>query len=257
MRRPICEDDLHAWADGRLEPGRRAEVEAWLAEDPQRRARVEAWRGDSARLRATFDPVLDEPVPARLRALVERPRRAGRARAAAVVAWVTLGAIVGAVGGYRAGQPDPVMTAAGLSALPRQAALAHAVYSPEVRHPVEVTADDEAHLVAWLSKRLGAPVRVPELAAHGYALLGGRLLPGASGPGAQFMYEDDAGRRLTLYVSVTDASPDATTAFRFAQEDRLSTFYWVDGRFGYALSGELPRDALLPLANAAYHQLSP
>ncbi len=74
--------------------------------------------------------------------------------------------------------------------LARVAAVAHAVYSPEVRHPVEVGADQEAYLVRWLPKRLGANLKVPHLAAQGYPLVGGRLLPGERGPAAQFMYQD-------------------------------------------------------------------
>jgi len=258
MRRPICEDDLHAWVDGRLAPPRRAEVEAWLAEDPARIERVNAWRNDAHQLHAAYDPVLDEPVPARLRAVVDgRPRGAGL-RSAAVIGWVTMGALLGAAGGYHAGQSmaPEVASAAGLASLPRDAAIAHAVFAPEIRHPVEVTADQEQHLVAWLTKRLGAPVRIPDLASDGFALLGGRLLPAAAGPGAQFMYEDDGGRRLTLYVSVRDED-GATTAFRYAQENGIGVFYWVDGGLAYALSGEFGRDTLLPLANAAYHQLAP
>ena len=42
-----------------------------------------------------------------------------------------------------------------LSEFARQAVLAHVVYSPEVRHPVEVRAAQQEHLVQWLSKRLG------------------------------------------------------------------------------------------------------
>jgi anti-sigma factor RsiW len=34
-------------------------------------------------------------------------------------------------------------------------------------------------------------------------------------------------------------------------------FYWIDHNYGYALSGEIKRDALLALANAVYQQLSP
>lgn len=255
MRRPICEDDLHAWVDGRLSAERRAEVEAWLAEDPSRAERIAGWRDDTALLHAAFDPLLDEPVPARLRTAVEdRPTRTWRI--AAALGWLALGSIVGALGGYRAAldAADDARTVA--AALPRAAAIAHAVYSPEVRHPVEVAAADEQHLVAWLTKRLGAPVRVPDLASSGYALLGGRLLPAEHGPSAQFMYEDDGGRRLTLYVSASDDGT-ATTAFRFAQEDGIAVFYWVDGRFAYALSGTLGREALLPIASSVYHQLSP
>jgi len=254
-QRPIFEDDLHAWADGRLDAVRRAEVEAWLAEDPARAARLAAWRDDARLLHAAYDPVADEVIPARLRALVENRPRGNAWRAAAVLGWLTLGALVGSVGGYQAGRGTPPV-AAGLPDLPRQAALAHAVYAPEVRHPVEVGADQEQHLVAWLSKRLGAPVRIPNLGASGFALLGGRLLPASAGPGAQFMYEDDGGRRLTLYLSAR-AADSATSAFRYAEADGIGIFYWVDERFAYALSGQFGRATLLPLANAVYHQLVP
>lgn len=255
MQRPICEDDLHAWVDGRLDPARRGEVEAWLAEDPARAAQVAEWRGTGERLHAAFDGVLDEPIPARLRAVVDsRPQR-GWLRAAAVVGWITIGALTGAGVGYEAGQSESV-SYAGVASLPRAAAVAHVVFSPEVRHPVEVGADQEQHLVTWLTKRLGAQVHVPDLSSNGFALLGGRLLPAGDGPSAQFMYEDDGGRRLTLYLSTRDEGTEAT-AFRYAQEKEVGVFYWVDGKFAYALSGELGRDTLLPLASAVYHQLSP
>ncbi|BAL23355.1 anti-sigma factor [Azoarcus sp. KH32C] len=255
MRRPICEDDLHAWADGRLDAARRAEVEAWLAEDPARAERIAAWRRDSERLHAAFDPILDEPIPARLRAVVERKERPPMLRMAAIAAWVIVGTLVGTGLGYRLGREASPPTDP-LAVLPRTAAVAHAVYSPEVRHPVEVGADQQQHLVAWLSKRLGAPVHVPDLSGDGFALLGGRLLPDTTGPSAQFMYEDDGGRRLTLYVSIRDDGPDIT-AFRYAQEGEVGVFYWADGRFAYALSGQFKRETLLPLANAVHHQITP
>ncbi len=254
QRRPICEDDLHAWADGRLDAERRAEVEAWLAEDPARAERVADWRADAQLLRAAYDPVAAEPIPARLRAVVER-RPVRSWRAAAAVGWLALGLLAGGLGGYQAGRETAPETVAA-SDLPRQAALAHAVYSPEIRHPVEVGAEEEAHLVAWLSKRLGAPVRVPDLAAKGFALLGGRLIPTPAGAGAQFMYEDAGGRRLTLYVSGREAG-DVPSAFRYAEENGIAVFYWVDERFAYALSGQFGRSDLLPLATAVHHQLVP
>ena len=117
-------------------------------------------------------------------------------------------------------------------------------------------ADQQAHLVAWLSKRLGAPLKPPQLAALGYALEGGRLLPGRSGPVAQFMYRDSGGARLTLYVS-TEQADGKETGFRFAQEGQVGVFYWIDGRFGYALSGNLDKAALAAVANAVYAQLEP
>jgi anti-sigma factor RsiW len=103
---------------------------------------------------------------------------------------------------------------------------------------------------------LGASLKIPHLAPQGYALVGGRLLPGERGPAAQFMYQDAKGQRLTLYVRVSN-DVRAPTAFRFAQEYGVGVFYWLDGRLGYALSGETDRNELLRVADAVYQQLNP
>ena len=131
-----------------------------------------------------------------------------------------------------------------------------------MRHPVEVGADQEAHLTAWLSKRLGSQLKVPHLTAAGYELVGGRLLPGSNGPAAQFMYQDAHGQRLTLYVR-TDKSSNQETAFRYAREEttgreeNIGVFYWIDGPFGYAPTGDLKKHELLRVAQLVYQQLNP
>ena len=132
--------------------------------------------------------------------------------------------------------------------------MAHVVFSPDVRRPVEISAEHEAQLVTWLSKRLGTAVHPPRLGSLGFELIGGRLLPGNSGPVAQFMYHDVSGQRLTLYVS-TENLGRRDTAFRFAQEGPVNVFYWIDGQFGYALSAGIPKDQLARVATAVYEQL--
>jgi anti-sigma factor RsiW len=138
--------------------------------------------------------------------------------------------------------------------LPVRAARAHLVYSPEVRHPVEVEAKEQDHLVKWLSKRLGMPIKLPVLTAEGFELLGGRLLPGPHGPVALFMYQDASGKRITLYVTPPHKG-DAVTAFRFAKEGPVSVFYWIDGDCGFAISGEIDRPALSRVAALVYRQV--
>jgi anti-sigma factor RsiW len=160
----------------------------------------------------------------------------------------------GAAGWLGHGQYQSTERVAQVTPLPRQAAVAHVVYSPDVRRPVEVTADQEDQLVKWLSKRLGTPVSPPKLGALGYELIGGRLLPGNTGPVAQFMYHDSSGQRLTLYVSTENAS-NRDTAFRFAKEGPVNVFYWVDGKFGYALSAGIDKKELARVATAVYDQL--
>jgi len=139
--------------------------------------------------------------------------------------------------------------------LPIRAARAHLVYSPEVRHPVEVDAKQQDHLVKWLSKRLDLPLKVPVLTQEGFELLGGRLLPGGEGPVAQFMYQDAAGKRLTLYVTPNKKAQQKLTSFQFAKEGNVSVFYWIDEDCGYALSGDIDKGTLAKVAALVYKQL--
>lgn len=253
---PITEADLHAVVDGTLPEERRTEVEAYLAEHPEEASRVAAYRAHRAQMREHYAPVLAEPVPERLAQAARAPARLRGV--AAACGWLSVGVVLGAAGGWQlhawrlSAQPQ-VET----PALVKRAAVAHAVYAPEVRHPVEVGADQEAHLAAWLSKRLGAQVRPAHLDAVGFSLVGGRLLPGDTGPVAQFMYESPQRGRVTLYVRVR--GPDQReTAFRYSQEGSVRVFYWIDRGFGYAVSSaDLGKDDLLKIANAVYAQLNP
>ncbi len=246
----ITEDELHAYLDGALTAKRRRAVEAQLGADPEAVRRFAAYREQNERLHLLFDPVLAEPVPKRLEVPRSGAFGAWRRRVAASVLILVAG---GAAGWWLRGAQDDGALSAG-DDLAHSAAIAHAVFTPEVRHPVEVTAEQEAHLVKWLSKRLKAPVRAPSLLAGGYNLIGGRLLSAAGGPAALFMYESDQGRRLTLYVTRRPQGV-SETAFRYAHEDGIGVFYWIDATLSYALAGELDKAKLLDISRIVYDQV--
>ena len=137
----------------------------------------------------------------------------------------------------------------------QRAALAHSVYVPEPRHPIEVKAQEE-HLARWLTRRIDIPVKLFDLRDEGFELMGGRLLPDAGGKSAQLMYEsldpDAPKQRVTVYLRKPDAA--APTAFSYRQQGELGQFYWVEAGAGYALVGALPKERLLALAQAIYKQ---
>lgn len=252
MSPPVSDDDLLSYVDGVLDPDRVEEVEAWLAANPRDAERVRQWREQIDGLHRLFDPVLDEALPDRLSVAAVKAGRSGRwlaplLRVAAMVLLVLAGGAGGwwLRGGATVSAPGALVAAEALSA--------HVVFAAEIRHPVEVAAGERAHLVAWLSKRLGAELKVPDLSSAGFSLVGGRLLPASSGPAAQFMYENADGRRVTLYLR---RNTDGTeTAFRFAAQGRVEAFYWLDGPLGYALAGDVDRERLMEMAKAVYHQL--
>lgn len=253
----VSDAQLHAFVDGQLDPGDIETVSLWLRAHPDDARRVAAWQAQRAQLRNLHRDVLDEPVPIALAQALRGRRRFGWPQFAAAAA--LLG--VGCLGGWlaRGVAPDLPIATRSVPGFVREARVAHLVYTPEKRHAVEVGVDQSKHLIDWLSRRLGAPLAAPNLSAQGYALMGGRLLPGEQGQSrAQFMYEQASGERVTLHVSVFGPeSAPAATSFRFSNEGATSSFYWVDGRYGYALTGALSRAVLEVLANAAYAQLQP
>lgn len=251
--RPIGEDDLHAFVDGRLDPGRRASVEAWLAAHPEAAARVAADREVRDRLRARLAPVAEKPIPARLRiANLATPQRMRISRwwtnaAAALLlalggasGWVGRGAVPGP------GAPAEPMTQAAVSAF--------RTYVVEAAHPVEVRADGSSDLVQWLTARLGRPVTVPDLRTQGFRLMGGRLLPAGDEPAAMLMYDDDRGTRLTLY---SRAGPTGGRGvFRYARADDVAAFSWIDAGMSYVVTARTDEARLLRVAQAVDAQVS-
>jgi anti-sigma factor RsiW len=265
----LTEDQIHALVDGQLAAGELAALQARLAQEPDAQASVLKWQQQRDALRGLHQRVLDEPVPSVLRSAA-RQTAASQQELNQWWRWGGLAASVMLAFGvgwfsHTAWQSEVSSPAAALAKarsvqdFARQASLAHAVYSPEVRHPVEVTAAEQEHLVQWLSKRVGKPLKVPHLGALGYELVGGRLLPGEAGARAQFMFQNMAGTRITLYlgaVAPMAGGPDPLeTRFQFAADGPIPSFYWIDQGFGYALAGPVPRDALLKLAEAVYRQL--
>jgi anti-sigma factor RsiW len=250
---PIGEDDLNAFVDGRLDAERHALVSRFLANNPQTAEKVEADIAARAALRERLHFKAVEPIPSRLRIA---NLNAGRGRrtwhwagfAAASIALLALGGAAGWLGHARfapmlAGESAPIAA---------EALLAHRIFVAETVHPVEVAAAQEAHLVQWLSRRLNHPLKAPDLSAQGFHLMGGRLLPGKDGAAAQFMYQDDGGARMTLYLR---GDGDTGTAFRFVQGANASAFIWTEDGLGYALAAQVDRTQLLSLAEAVYRQV--
>lgn len=269
--RPLTDDEIHALVDGQLPPTALVALEKRLTQDPVAQPTVTKWQQQRDALRSLHQPVLAEPLDATLLAAAlhtaaSQLEIAQWSRWGGMAAGVMLAFGVGWLS-HTAWQTEwqgrvpssRLAKAMAVQDFARQAGLAHAVYAPETRHPVEVTASEQEHLVQWLSKRVGKPLKVPNLTTQGYELVGGRLLPGEAGARAQFMFQNPAGTRITLYLGAVDRSANGAdareTRFQFEADGPVPSFYWIDQGFGYALAGPIPRDALMKLAEAVYRQL--
>jgi len=252
MSELISESDLAAYVNGQLDGDRRKAVEEFLATDPARAAEVEAQLKQNEAIRALFGAVAEEPIPARLQPLrIARAVRQRRQRqiytAAAASVVLAFGIMFGWLGNrYLTGQDD-----AG-DALANAALSAHQVFAAEGRHAVEVAANEEDHLVTWLSNRVGTQLMAPDLTTHGFTLVGGRLLPFEQGSAAQLMYENADGQRLTLYIT---AGAPGTPEVDYASAGALHTYYWTSDAIDCAMVSDLPAETIRTIATSAWRQL--
>lgn len=243
---PVTEETLQGFIDGVLTPSQQAEVEGYLAQHPADAERITAYLHQRDLIRSAFECVLHESIPERISARRFSVQRLPWLRVAAVVAWMAFGALLGwALRGQfeLAGKA----TSAEVEIIER-ARVAHVIYSAETRRAVEVAASQEQDMIRWLSKRMGAAVRVPRLAEFGYEALGGRLLPGSNGPACQIMYQNASGKRLTIYLARDRAGTAKPVSF--SDKDSVHVVFWTDGTLAFAVSGELGQEELKRIAAA-------
>jgi anti-sigma factor RsiW len=247
-RIPVTEDELHAYVDGELPAERRSDVEAWLTTHADDAERVQSWRAMAEALHARYDTVANEPVPPRLE--IERLERAPRKWVYGAIAAAFAAFVVGGGTGWLA--HGAAASPSVFQSFTVDALDAHRLYVVEVRHPVEVPGNERTHLQQWLTKRCGWDVRAPELDATGLKLVGGRLLPGPTGPASFLMYESASGERFTVYTAKASTE---TTQMRYTARNNEGALFWADGGVGYVVSGASDRDRLTQVARLVYDQI--
>lgn len=251
----ITEADLISYVDGRLDDPRRDAVAAHLAANPYDARKVDAWQKQNAALAALYGRLDEGALPANLDVIrIKRRIRSERAHwrnlAAASIVVLAVG-LAGGWLGHGLVQQDGQET----QSVVADATQAHRLFASEILHPVEVRADaeDPSSLQKWLSKRLDRKLNIPDLRRHGLQLVGGRILPSASGAAGQLMYEDATGQRVTLYIVPAADSED--TAMRYSNVGSLETISWDDETVRCALVGDLEPKRLDAIAKDMYQQL--
>ncbi|HUN42500.1 MAG TPA: anti-sigma factor [Acetobacteraceae bacterium] len=243
---PIPEPDLHAYIDGELPPDRAADIARLLQEQPETAERVGIYLAQRDALRSGLASIAGEPLPPGLDLQAMVAARLGerrvRWRAAAAV---LLAFLVGGAGGWALhdrllGPPSD------LTMLAREAIANHVVYAADRRRPTELGAQQRQDLARWVSNRLKHTVAPPDMGSTGFHYMGGRLAATPQGPAGLFMYQDESGQRMSVFVL---PMPDAAdTAAHMVRVEGIEGCVWIDKGVGYTV--------VAPVSPAELHSLA-
>lgn len=247
----ISENDLHAYVDGLLPAARHDEVAEWLEVHPDKAAEVAEWQAQNEALRAAFAPTARTHAEDLAHLNTIPARQTGWMNWRNMAAGVAL-LLLGGAGGYGLSNitTQPLTTGPVLASFPSEAEEAYLTYVAEVRHAVEVGADESEHLTTWLGRRLDWQFTIPDLSDEGFSLVGGRLLPINGRPAAMLLYEDATGTRVSVIIARNNGMSDS--AWQLARDGDVGTYYWIDGPRSYAISGRLPDDELREVTGLVY-----
>jgi anti-sigma factor RsiW len=263
-----------AYVDDCLSPEDRLAFERRMAEDAAIRSRVEEWLFQNEAIRAAFPdrptkagtnvasrpadagcapawapasvgPLGEVKVLARLpradgRAAVPRAapnsRPAGRAKqrnilrtaafralrvlAAAITLWIAIAFVF-------ANNPSSAFVTAG--------AAAYRTFAQNATRPVEIATADSDVASKWIAPQIARALPVPDLAAMGLILLGGRVVPGADSPASFALYENARRDRIGLYVETLDAPPASKAEVKPCGD--LFCASWTGAGHGFVLIG--------------------
>jgi anti-sigma factor RsiW len=260
-KKRVSEAELHAFCDDELGQEDAARVARALEDDPELRREMAAIMRDRSLIEAaarTADPegedIATRELAARLSAAIDRKaarRDAMRIGTGAIgVMGVAAAGWFGhahferkttGIGEFVASAPltaPATFASAGVPSFVADAAGAHAVFAPDLVHPVEFTAHDEELMRDWFASHLGSQAMVPHLEELGFALMGGRLLGNADGAMAQLIYENERGDKVSLVFGKRPVP--GGSELRLVQLGKSYASYWQDRGFAWAVVEDSP-----------------
>jgi anti-sigma factor RsiW len=240
---------LTAYCDGELDPVAAAEFERRLAADESLKARYARLMSLRQAVRAL--PLADMPsdlqarIQARLKAeTAQRPNDVGNVTvlrrrnwsfqalaASAILGAVISGSVMRTVD--RFGQADTIASEV-------VAGHIRGLLAPQ---PFDIASSDRHTVKPWFTSRLPESPQVPDLAARGFVLLGGRVDVVGSRPVATIVYKHAAHTVSLTTLRAGETVPEQAIA-------GYNVRSWSDGNFTYVAVSDLPGPDLAAFESA-------
>jgi anti-sigma factor RsiW len=255
-RDTIPDEKIQDYVDGRLDGRDRADVAAYLLTHPSMALEVEALRQQNEALKVIGQEILDEPVPARLREVLQkpkivdlderrRPRRSGFLEAAAAVLLFCAG---GAIGWFLHERSNPALQMEDLIA--SDVANMYRLYGAERDYPLDFPPDRSSELASWINRSFERNIPPPDLAPLDYQYRGGSLLPTAGARTGFFQFEGPQDARLAVFFWPAERPPEQISDIGL--QSNVSARYWFGDGFSFAVMGDKTDQNLDQVADAVF-----
>ena len=126
------------------------------------------------------------------------------------------------------------------------AAAAYRTFADSRARPVEIATSDRDALNQWFAPQIVRAKPVPDLAASGLVLLGGRIVPGVFAPAEFLLYENPRHDRIALEIEAADAPP--TTGIEIRESGDVLCVSWTGAGRSFAIVGRGSRAQMTELA---------
>jgi anti-sigma factor RsiW len=246
---------MNAYCDGELDPASAIEFERWLADDESLKARYDRLLSLRRAVRSLPQFEMPPGLQARVNSALdaERPREAGRLAQAgrltrrswsfqALAAAAVFGAVISSsvmLTLDRYGQREDV---AG------QVVAGH-IRGQLATQPFDIASSDRHTVKPWFTSRLPESPQVPDLAAQGFVLVGGRVDVVGRDPVATIVYKHAAHTVSLTTLPAGQSVSDQTIA-------GYNVRSWSDAQFTYIAVSDLP-SADLTTFERAFSAASP
>jgi len=251
QNKPVTDAELNAYLDGELKQTDYLRIEAFLAEHPEVAKQLGNDRVIKAGLHQLFDKVLCEDVPEHLYKNVNLKGNYTSRHIILKAAMIAGIMLISGLAGWMLNINRQASSVPVFAHLVQPATFAHIIYSTDALHPVEFNAKDQNILTSWLSTRMHTDITAPILTSAGFELIGGRLLPSSNRMAAQFMYENTAMQRITVYIRRYTWAEEITS-FSYAEENGVGVYFWHNQKMGYAVTGKINKNQLMVAAQAVH-----
>lgn len=245
-RQRLDEFDLLAYADGLLEgdPARKAQVEEALRASPEDALRIRAYQAQTEALRRRYGRRIEDAVPERLYAVLDRGRdRRLRyvAQAAAVVALI----VFAGASGWLAGQWN---RSGGWSAkaFVEQSYLNYVESASDSSAAPTAASAGSGKAMNWLSNKVSLTIRAPDLRERGFSIMEKQTVAVADSQMVRLTYASQDGRSFSLFLRPRweNEGPEV----KVTKEGDVSLAYWLDGPLASAIASRLSRQETLEIA---------